>query len=125
MAESDKFWDKKAEGYAKSPVSDEETYQRKLSETQSFFTPDMQVLEFGCGTGTTAVHHAPHVLHIDAIDISDDDPDEGNFEIKCLSCGSTDVEVIDSRGMGSSQTGAWGSLDLYCKCGKTRELRET
>jgi 2-polyprenyl-3-methyl-5-hydroxy-6-metoxy-1,4-benzoquinol methylase len=71
MSESDKFWDKKAEGYAKSPISDEKTYQRKLSETQKYFTPDMRVLEFGCGTGATAVHHAPHVLHIDAMDISE------------------------------------------------------
>ncbi len=71
MAESEKFWNKTAERYAKSPVSDEATYQQKLAETQSFFTPDMRILEFGCGTGTTAVHHAPHVLHIDAIDISE------------------------------------------------------
>ena len=71
MAESDKFWDKTAERYAKSPVSDEVTYQKKLAEAQSFFTPDMHILEFGCGTGTTAVHHAPHVQHIDAIDISE------------------------------------------------------
>ncbi len=71
MAESDKFWDKTAERYAKSPVSDEATYQKKLAETQSFFTPNMRVLEFGCGTGTTAIHHAPHVQHIDAIDISE------------------------------------------------------
>jgi len=71
MAESDKFWDKTAERYAKSPVSDEATYQKKLAETQSFFTPNMRVLEFGCGTGTTAVQHAPHVQHIDAIDISE------------------------------------------------------
>ena len=71
MAESEKFWNKTAERYAKSPVSDEATYQQKLAETQSFFTPDMRILEFGCGTGTTAVHHAPHVQHIDAIDISE------------------------------------------------------
>ena len=71
MAESDKFWDKTAERYAKSPVSDEATYQKKLAETQSFFTPNMGVLEFGCGTGTTAIHHAPHVQHIDATDISE------------------------------------------------------
>ncbi|MBV1928608.1 MAG: class I SAM-dependent methyltransferase [Gammaproteobacteria bacterium] len=71
MSESDRFWDKKAVGYSKSPISDEKTYQRKLSEAQSFLTPDMRILEFGCGTGTTAVHHAPHVLHVDAIDISE------------------------------------------------------
>lgn len=71
MSKSDKFWDKTAERYAKSPVSDEATYQKKLAETQSFLSPNMRIVEFGCGTGTTAVHHAPHVQHIDAIDISE------------------------------------------------------
>lgn len=71
MTKSNKFWDKAAERYAKSPVSDEATYQKKLDETQSFFTPTMRIVEFGCGTGTTAIHHAPHVQHIDAIDISE------------------------------------------------------
>jgi ubiquinone/menaquinone biosynthesis C-methylase UbiE len=71
MSKSEKFWDKIAERYAKSPVSDEATYQKKLAETQSFFRPNMCILEFGCGTGSTAVHHAPHVQHIDAIDISE------------------------------------------------------
>lgn len=71
MVKSDKFWDKAAERYAKSAISDEATYQRKLIETQSLFAPEMRVLEFGCGTGTTAVHHAAYVKHIDAIDISE------------------------------------------------------
>lgn len=71
MSGSDKFWDGAAEKYAKSAVSDNASYQRKLSETQSLLAPDMRILEFGCGTGTTAVHHAPHVRHIDAIDISE------------------------------------------------------
>jgi ubiquinone/menaquinone biosynthesis C-methylase UbiE len=71
MPESDKFWDKTAERYAKSPVSDEATYQKKLAETQSFLRPDMRILEFGCGTGTTAIHHAPCVQQVDAIDISE------------------------------------------------------
>ncbi len=30
----------------------------------------MEVLEFGCGTGSTAITHAPYVKHIHAIDIS-------------------------------------------------------
>ncbi len=68
---SDKFWDKAAEKYAKQAVSDEQTYQRKLSETQAHFNPDMRVLEFGCGTGSTAICHAPFVKHIDAIDVSE------------------------------------------------------
>ena len=66
-----KFWNKKAEGYAKSKIADEETYQKKLAETQEYFNPEMHVLEFGCGTGTTAVHHAPHVAHITATDIAE------------------------------------------------------
>ncbi|GAB2891225.1 class I SAM-dependent methyltransferase [Microbulbifer echini] len=71
MDRSGKFWDRKAEGYARSPISDEASYQKKLSDTQKFFTPDMNILEFGCGTGTTAIHHAPHVQHIEAVDISE------------------------------------------------------
>lgn len=31
----------------------------------------MEVLEFGCGTGTTALAHAAYVRHILAIDIAD------------------------------------------------------
>ena len=94
MSTSDKFWDSKAEGYARSPIADEASYQRKLSETQEFFTPDMQVLEFGCGTGTTAIHHAPHVQHIDAIDIS-----EKMLEIGRARARKSRVENIDfSRG---------------------------
>ena len=71
MSKSDKFWDKTAERYARSPVSDEATYEKKLAETRGVFRPDMRVLEVGCGTGTTAIHHAPHVQHIDALDISE------------------------------------------------------
>lgn len=70
MNEFSKFWDKKAEAYAKSPISDEDSYRRKLAETQAILTSNMRILEFGCGTGTTAIHHAPHVLHVDAIDSS-------------------------------------------------------
>ena len=71
MAGSEKFWDKAAERYSKRSVSDAATYQRKLTETQSYFTPNMRILEFGCGTGTTAIEHASHVQHVDAIDISE------------------------------------------------------
>ena len=70
MRKSDKFWDKAAEKYSKKPVPDEETYQKKLTETQEFLSKDMHVLEFGCGTGTTAICHSPYVRKIDALDIS-------------------------------------------------------
>lgn len=71
MNASAKFWDKVARKYAKQPISDQESYQRKLAETQAHFTKDMQVLEVGCGTGSTAIQHAPYVQRIDAIDVSE------------------------------------------------------
>jgi len=64
------FWEKMAERYSRQPVSDEATYQKKLQLTRDYFRPDMQVLEFGCGTGSTAIAHSPYVKHIRAIDIS-------------------------------------------------------
>lgn len=64
------FWNKQAEKYAASPVADQQAYEYKLAETQKLFTADSEVLEFACGTGTTAIHHAPHVKQIDAIDFS-------------------------------------------------------
>ena len=70
MASSAKFWDKVAQKYSKRPVPDEAVYQRKLELTQQHFQPDSQVLEFGCGTGSTAIVHAPQVARIRAIDIS-------------------------------------------------------
>src|SRR5215217_1657238 len=60
----DRFWDNLAERYARQPIADEAAYQTKLDITRSYLHPDMAVLEFGCGTGSTALQHAPHVRHI-------------------------------------------------------------
>lgn len=69
-ANSADFWDQIAPRYSKQPISDTQTYARKLAETQALMRPDMTVLEFGCGTGSTALEHAPHVGRIDATDLS-------------------------------------------------------
>ncbi len=66
-----KFWDKIADKYSRQPVADEAAYQQKLRVTQDYLRPDMEVLEFGCGTGSTAIVHAPFVKHILATDISE------------------------------------------------------
>ena len=70
MVQAHKFWDKLSKRYEKSPVANEAAYQKKLEITRGFLTPEMEILEFGCGTGTTAVAHAPNVKHIQAIDFS-------------------------------------------------------
>jgi len=65
-----RFWDKVADRYARRPVGDEAAYQHKLRITQDYLRPDMDVLEFGCGTGSTALVHAPFVKRILATDVS-------------------------------------------------------
>ena len=70
MSKPSRFWDRIAKRYSKQPVADEAAYQRKLEVTRGYLRPDMDVLEFGCGTGTTALIHAPFVKHITGVDIS-------------------------------------------------------
>lgn len=70
MTHSTAFWDKVAERYSKKPVADEASYQKKLRVTREYFRPNMEVLEIGCGTGSTAIAHAPFVKHLRATDIS-------------------------------------------------------
>lgn len=65
-----KFWDRIADRYAAKPVANEAAYQEKLRVTREYLRPDMELLELGCGTGSTALVHAPHVRHIRAVDIS-------------------------------------------------------
>jgi len=71
MENSSRFWDRIADRYSKTPVADEAAYQKKLEITRRYFRPDMDVFEFGCGTGSTAIAHAPFVKNIHAIDISE------------------------------------------------------
>ncbi len=65
-----RIWNRFARGYAKRPVTDQVAYEYKLDETAKHLKSGDRLLEFGCGTGTTALIHAPRVAHIDAIDIS-------------------------------------------------------
>ena len=68
MTKLSRFWEWHAKRYAKQKVGDDVSYQAKLKRTQEHLKPSMTVLEFGCGTGTTALIHAPFVSHIRAID---------------------------------------------------------
>lgn len=71
MKNDDRFWNPRARKYAETPVADEAAYERKLEKTREYFTPQSRVFEFGCGTGTTAVKHAPYVKEIVATDVSE------------------------------------------------------
>jgi len=65
-----RFWDKRAEKYSQRPVADQVTYEKKLEIMFNSKQHDSEVLEMGCGTGSTALAHAPYVKHILATDIS-------------------------------------------------------
>ena len=70
MKNNSRFWNRIAQRYYRSPIADPQVYQEKLEKTREYLSPDMQVLEFGCGTGGTAISHAAFVKHLHAIDIS-------------------------------------------------------
>lgn len=70
MAALSTFWDRMADRYAAQPVADEASYQIKLARTRALLRPDTDLFEFGCGTGSTAITHAPHVRSVRAIDFS-------------------------------------------------------
>ena len=67
---SAEFWNGISDNYSKQPIADEASYQRKLDATRRLMHPQMRLLEFGCGTGGTAIKHALYVEHITAVDIS-------------------------------------------------------
>ncbi len=56
--------------YAKSTIKDMESYNFTLERTKSYLKADDNVLEVGCGTGSTALLLAESVRQITASDIS-------------------------------------------------------
>ncbi|MDO6765651.1 bifunctional 2-polyprenyl-6-hydroxyphenol methylase/3-demethylubiquinol 3-O-methyltransferase UbiG [Agarivorans sp. 1_MG-2023] len=70
MAANVKFWDKHAKGYAKRVIADNQAYQYKLEQSRQYFSKQATAIEVGCGTGSTALLHAPHLKHLLATDLS-------------------------------------------------------
>lgn len=99
------FWNRIAKKYAASPISDETAYRRKLELTQARMTPETEALEFGCGTGSTALVHAGHVKSYLATDFSDamigiargkvPAPDNLTFEVAAFDEMPLDAESLD------------------------------
>ena len=70
MTTESEFWDKVSAKYSSKPVPSEERYQKKLAISRKYLSSDSTILEFGCGTGTTALNHSEDVKHITAYDFS-------------------------------------------------------
>lgn len=65
-----RFWDRISRKYARDAIADQGGYERTLDRTRALLKPDDQVLELGCGTGTTALRLAGDVGSYLATDLS-------------------------------------------------------
>jgi ubiquinone/menaquinone biosynthesis C-methylase UbiE len=70
VANDARFWDRAARKYAADPIADMAGYERTLERTRHYLSGDEAALEFGCGTGTTALRLAPFLGSIVGTDIS-------------------------------------------------------
>lgn len=99
MTQASQFWDRMAERYAQQPIADQAAYQTKLEVTRRYFRPSMDVLEFGCGTGSTALAHAPYVRHILATDFSARMIDIARTRARDSAVANVTFEQIDIDGL--------------------------
>lgn len=67
-----RFWGGLAARYARMQIRDEDSYREKLRMTQAALPPEAEIFEFGCGTGATALEHAPFAARILATDIAEE-----------------------------------------------------
>jgi SAM-dependent methyltransferase len=65
-----RFWDRMAVQYAADPIADLAGYEATLRRVQGLLAADQDVLEIGCGTGTTALRLAPFTRRLLATDVS-------------------------------------------------------
>ena len=65
-----RFWDRIAVKYAADPIADMAGYETTLRRVQALLSSEQDVLELGCGTGTTALRLAPCTRRLLATDVS-------------------------------------------------------
>lgn len=70
MTKDAQFWDRVADKYTASPIKNMAAYELTMDRTRSYLSPEMDVLEVGCGSGSTALLLAPGVKHMTATDVS-------------------------------------------------------
>ncbi len=70
MRSSEDFWDSNAKKYAKSPIKNMAAYEKTLERVRTYLSESDNVLEVGCGTGSTALLLAGNVKQITGVDIS-------------------------------------------------------
>ncbi|RQO80253.1 class I SAM-dependent methyltransferase [Acidovorax sp. FJL06] len=70
LARKARFWDRIAPRYAAEPIADMAGYEATLQRVQALLSSGHEVLEVGCGTGSTALRLAPFTRRMLATDVS-------------------------------------------------------
>lgn len=70
LSRSAAFWNRIARKYAKDPIADLGGYEATLQRVKGLLSIKQDVLEIGCGTGSTALRLAPFTRTLLATDVS-------------------------------------------------------
>ena len=90
------FWNFRAQRYDEQVgFIYADAYRRTAENTLKYLNPTDQVLEFACGTGIVTTMVAPHVSHIQAIDIADEMVVQAQQKIDKLSMSNVQIAQLD------------------------------
>lgn len=95
MPSETRFWNGAARKYAARPLADPEAYACTLDRTRHYLKSTDSIIEFGCGTATTALRLAPGVARVVASDISSEMIAIGRE--KAAAEGVSNVEFAEAR----------------------------
>ena len=76
------FWDRHAESYFKSKISNMPAYEETLERARQYLSPEDRAIEIGCGTGMTATKLAPYVKEYVGTDLSPGMIEQANGRLK-------------------------------------------
>lgn len=92
-----RFWDRKARKYAASAIADIGGYEATLARVQALLSDTDDVLEVGCGTGTTALRLAAGTRSLLATDVSPEMIQIAREKLAAQPCERLRFEVADAE----------------------------
>ena len=93
-----RFWDRIAPKYATDPIADLAGYEATLQRVQGLLSLQHDVLEIGCGTGTTALRLAHRVRRLHATDVSSQMVAIAQEKLAATPVAQLDFAVLDAAG---------------------------
>ncbi len=114
MSADPTFWNRIAEKYARTPVEDPASFERKIDVMKARLRPDDTVLDVGCGTGSLALRLTPCARQVHGLDIS---PEMTRIARgKAADQGAGNVHFHTGAFDDSFTMFPDGSLDAICAC---------